>query len=72
LIPGPGKSPGEGNGNLFQYSILENSVGTGAWWTAVHEVARSWTQLSDLHVHFFTLNNKKEMKFTLFLKFKDS
>ena len=30
LIPGPGRSPGEGNGNPLQYSCLENSVDRGA------------------------------------------
>ena len=30
-IPGSGRSPGEGNGNLFQYSCLENSMDGGAW-----------------------------------------
>ena len=46
-IPGSGKSPGEGNGNPLQYSCLENSIDGGAWWTTVHGVAKSWTQLSD-------------------------
>ena len=32
LIPGSGKSPGEGNGNPLQYSCLENSMDRGAWW----------------------------------------
>ena len=31
LIPGSGRSPGEGNGNPLQYSCLENSVDRGAW-----------------------------------------
>ena len=31
-IPGLGKSPGEGNGNLLQYSCLDNSMDRGAWW----------------------------------------
>ena len=30
-IPGSGRSPGEGNGNLLQYSCLENSMDRGAW-----------------------------------------
>ena len=29
-IPGSGRSPGEGNGNLLQYSCLENSMDRGA------------------------------------------
>ena len=36
LIPGSGRSPGEGNGNLLQYSCLENPVDGGAWWATVH------------------------------------
>ena len=32
LIPGLGRSLGEGNGNLLQYSCLENSMDRGAWW----------------------------------------
>ena len=34
-VPGLGRSPGEGHGNPFQYSCLENSVDRGAWWAAV-------------------------------------
>ena len=43
LIPGSGRYPGEGNGNPLQYSCLENSMDTGAWWAIVHKVAKSWT-----------------------------
>ena len=32
LIPGLGRSLGEGNGNLLQYSCLENPMDRGAWW----------------------------------------
>ena len=38
-IPGSGRSPGEGNGNLLQYSCLENPMDRGAWWATVHGVA---------------------------------
>ena len=41
-IPGSGRSPGEGNANSLQYPM-----DGGAWWTTVHEVAKSWTRLSD-------------------------
>ena len=41
-IPGPGRSPGGGNGNPLQYFCLENSVDRGAWWATVHGVAKSW------------------------------
>ena len=40
LIPGLGRSPGEGNGNPFQYPCLENLMDTGAWWAGVHGVTR--------------------------------
>ena len=38
LIPGSGRSPGEGNGNPLQYSCLENSMDRGAWQDTVHGV----------------------------------
>ena len=34
---------GEGNGTPLQYSCLENPMAGGAWWAAVHGVAKSWT-----------------------------
>ena len=46
-IPGSGRSPEEGNGNLLQYSCLENSVDRRAQQATVHRVAKSRTQLSD-------------------------
>ena len=46
LITGLGRSHGKGNGNLLQYSCLENSMDKGAWWTSVHGVTKSRTQLS--------------------------
>ena len=47
LIPGLGRSPGEGNGNPLQYSCLENFMDGGTCWATVHGVAKSQTQLSD-------------------------
>ena len=41
LIPGLGRFPGEGNGNLLQYSCLENPMDRGTWWATVHVVAES-------------------------------
>ena len=41
LIPGLGRSPGEGNGNSLQYSCLENPMDTGAWWATVGGIAES-------------------------------
>ena len=46
-IPGWGRAPGEGNGNPLQYPCLENLMDRGAWWAAVHEVAKSWARLSN-------------------------
>ena len=40
LIPGSGRSPGEGNDYPFQYSCLENFMDRGAWWAIVHGVCR--------------------------------
>ena len=52
---------GEGNGTPLQYSCLENPMGGGAWWAAVHGVAKSRTRLSNLTftIHFRAL--EKEM-----------
>ena len=52
---------GEGNGTPLQYSCLENPMDGGAWWAAVHGVAKSRTRPSDLTFtfHFHTL--EKEM-----------
>ena len=50
-IPGSGRSPGKGNGNLLQYSCLENSKDRRAWKATLHGVAKSWTGLSNYHFH---------------------
>jgi len=39
-VPGLGRSPGGGSGNLLQYSRLGNHIDRGAWWATVHGVAR--------------------------------
>ena len=44
LIPGSGRSPGRGNGNLLQCSCLGNRMDRGAWQTTLHEAAKSQTQ----------------------------
>ena len=49
-VPGLGRCPGEGHGNPFQYSCLENSVDRGTWWTTVLGVTKSRTQLSGFHI----------------------
>ena len=40
LIPGSGRSPGKGHGNLLHYSFLENPMDGGAWWATVHGVTK--------------------------------
>ena len=43
LIPGLGRSPGEGKGYPLQYACLENSMGRGAWLATAHGIVKSWT-----------------------------
>ena len=45
LNPGSGRSPGVGNGNLFQSSYLENSTVRRAWGATLHGVSKSQTRL---------------------------
>ena len=47
-VPGLGRSPGGGHGNLLQYSCLENPMDRGAWQATVHGVAESQTRLKRL------------------------
>ena len=50
LIPGSGRSLGEGNGNPLQYSCLENPMDRGAWRATVHSVAElDVTEVTDTH-----------------------
>ena len=42
-IPGLGRSPGEGNGNPYQYFCLANPTDRGSWQATVHGVAKSRT-----------------------------
>ena len=50
LIPGLGRSPGEGNGKPLQYSCLGNSVNRGAWWVTESDV----TEHACMHTHTHT------------------
>ena len=52
---------GEGNGTPLQYCCLENPMDRGAWWAAVHGVARSRTRLSDFTFTFHFHALEKEM-----------
>ena len=58
LIPGLGRSAGEGKSYPFQYSGLENSM-----YCIVHGVSKSWTQLSRFYFHFslsgYCMKNEK-------------
>ena len=58
---------GEGNGTPLQYSCLENPMDGGAWWAAVHGVAKSWTRLSDFTFtfHFHTLEKETATHFSV-------
>ena len=62
-VPGLGRSPGIGNGNLLQYSGLENPMDRGAWQAAVHGVTESQTWLSDWPQHkiHWTLTGSQEL-----------
>ena len=50
--PGLGRSPGGGNGNLLQYSCLENPVDRGAWQAlGSPRVGHDWSDLAHTHIH---------------------
>ena len=74
LIPGSGRCPGEGNGNPFQCSCLENPIGRGAWQAAVHGVTGAGQDLvpepssvSSVCAFAVSLPSEKEV-WELFLK----
>ena len=55
MIPGLGRSPGEGNGYPVQYSCLENFMNRGAWWATIHKVPKEsdTTKQLTLFVHVY-------------------
>ena len=57
----PAPCVGEGDGTPLQYSCLENPMDGGAWWAAVHGVAKSRTRLSDFTFTFHFHALEKEM-----------
>ena len=54
LIPGLGRSCGEGNSYPLQYSVLQDSMDRKAWQATVYGVSKSQTWLSDFHTHTLT------------------
>ena len=69
LIPGLGRSPGEGHGNALQYSCLENPMDKGDWQARVQRIAKSWTRLSDYtHTHTHTHTHTEADSMVLLLK----
>ena len=66
MIHGSGRSPGGGNGNLLQYSCLENPRDKGVWQAAVHGVTKepdmtehacTYTYLSSAYSNFYVLHS---------------
>ena len=57
LIPGLGRSPGEGKGYSLQYPGPENSM------DIVHGVTKSWTRLRDFHFHFLKMLNRALLRY---------
>ena len=51
----------EGNGTSLQYSCLENSMDGGAWWAAVHGIAKSQIRLNDFTFTCHSHALEKEM-----------
>ena len=65
LIPGLGRSPGEGNGNPLQYSCLENSLDRGAWQAVAHGLTKGQTRLSMYAYMHTALGNSLKVKVKL-------
>ena len=57
FIPGSGRSPGEGNSNLLQYSCLGNPMDRGVWGATVYGVAKL-----DTTEHPYTSPNTERVK----------
>ena len=67
-----GRNPGEENGNLLQYSCLENPMDRGAWWATVHSVTKSQTQLSDFTFLPMCWYIKSQQYFRILTKYKNA
>ena len=55
VIPGLGRFPGGGNGNLLQYSCPEDPMKRGARWAIIHGVAKSSGMIDQLSAHTHNL-----------------
>ena len=67
LIPGWGTVPGVGSGSPLQYSCLENSTHSRAWWGTVHGVTKSCmcpSTQTTRHVHFGENLNKSNLTYS--------
>ena len=64
LIPGSGRSPGEGNGNPLQCSCLENPMDRGAWWATVCGVAKE-SDKQQQHHQILTLGPEQGLPLSL-------
>ena len=76
-IHGSGRSPGEGNGNLLQYSCLGNAMDRGAWWARVHGVTKvldrtKWLNKNhnDVSVQYLGHIYTKKVLVVIYLKFR--
>ena len=58
-IPGLGRSPRGGQGHPLQYPCLEDPMDRGTWWTTVHRVAQSRTQLKQLSTYTHPLHSSQ-------------
>ena len=66
LIPGLGRSPGQGNGNLLHYSCLGNPMDRGPWWATVHGSAKEsdmteWLNENNICQSYLSKTGKKKM-----------
>ena len=66
LIPVSGRSPGEENGSLLQYSCLENSMDRGDQWATVHSITKSRTRLKQLRLRLLCVKHCVRCLSTLF------
>ena len=65
LIPGSGRSLGEGNGTPLQYSCLENPMDGGAWRATVHGGCKESDMTERLHFHFSCSSSVAQLCLTL-------